>query len=86
MGKGSVSALLETAMLRAGYRVGRYSSPHLQQVTERVSIGQNAADESILAYALSTALDVYEDARRDDSVAAAATWFAVVTAAAFISF
>ena len=85
-GKGSVSALLEAAMLRAGYRVGRYSSPHLQQVTERVSIGQNAVDESILACALATALDVYEDARRDDSAAAAATWFDVMTAAAFISF
>ena len=37
-GKGSVSALIEAALARAGLCVGRYASPHVERVTERVSI------------------------------------------------
>jgi dihydrofolate synthase / folylpolyglutamate synthase len=37
-GKGSVCALIEAGLLRAGLKVGRYSSPHVEHVTERVSI------------------------------------------------
>ncbi len=32
-GKGSVSALIEAALVRAGLRVGRYGSPHVEHVT-----------------------------------------------------
>ena len=30
-GKGSVSALIEAALVRAGLRVGRYASPHVER-------------------------------------------------------
>ena len=30
-GKGSVSALIEAALTRAGVRVGRYASPHVER-------------------------------------------------------
>jgi dihydrofolate synthase/folylpolyglutamate synthase len=85
-GKGSVCALVEAGLLRAGYNVGRYSSPHLQHVTERISIDQTPVDETCLAGALTIALDAYEEARRDNTAAATATWFDVMTAAAFIAF
>ncbi len=37
-GKGSSVALLEAILLRAGYRVGAYSSPHLLSYNERIRI------------------------------------------------
>ncbi len=38
-GKGSTAIMIESLLLALGLRVGRISSPHLSDVTERVSIG-----------------------------------------------
>lgn len=38
-GKGSVCATLEALLLSAGERVGLYTSPHLEDTTERIRIG-----------------------------------------------
>lgn len=49
-GKGSTCRLLEVALLKAGYRVGVYSSPHLIRYNERVRIqGEMLADECHVA-------------------------------------
>ena len=37
-GKGSVTAMTPTALHAAGYRVGRYTSPHLERLEERFVI------------------------------------------------
>lgn len=37
-GKGSVSAMCASALQAAGYRVGLYTSPHLQDYTERIQL------------------------------------------------
>ncbi|MEJ2154693.1 MAG: bifunctional folylpolyglutamate synthase/dihydrofolate synthase [Desulfobacteraceae bacterium] len=37
-GKGSVAAMLSTIFHEAGYRVGRYTSPHLERFNERICI------------------------------------------------
>lgn len=37
-GKGSVSAMCANALRRAGYRVGLYTSPHLQDYAERIQL------------------------------------------------
>jgi dihydrofolate synthase/folylpolyglutamate synthase len=37
-GKGSVSAMVERALRAAGYRTGRYTSPHLIDIEERVAV------------------------------------------------
>lgn len=37
-GKGGVTAKIAHALQKAGYRVGRYTSPHLYEYTERISI------------------------------------------------
>ena len=37
-GKGSISALCASALRSAGYRVGFYSSPHLQDYAERIQL------------------------------------------------
>ena len=85
-GKGSVSALIEAALAHAGLRVGRYASPHVERINERVSIQGHDVDEPALAGALDKALDAYEAARNASTAAANATWFDLLTAAAFLIF
>ena len=85
-GKGSVSALIEAALAHAGLRVGRYASPHVERITERVSVHGRDVDETTLARALDRALDGYEAARAAGTPAANATWFDLLTAAAFLIF
>jgi dihydrofolate synthase/folylpolyglutamate synthase len=85
-GKGSVSALIEAALGSAGLRVGRYGSPHVERITERVSVQGRDVDEPTLARALNRALDAYEAARAAGTPAADATWFDLLTAAAFLIF
>src|SRR3989442_14549095 len=38
-GKGSTCAMLESALRAAGIRTGLYTSPHLDEPTERIQIG-----------------------------------------------
>ena len=85
-GKGSVSALIEAALAHADLRVGRYASPHVEWITERVSVQAHDVDEPMLARALNQALDAYEAARMAGTPAANATWFDLLTAAAFFIF
>jgi dihydrofolate synthase / folylpolyglutamate synthase len=85
-GKGSVSALIEAALVRAGLKVGRYGSPHVERINERVTLLGREVDDAPLANALTRALDAYEDARREKTAAAEATWFDLLTAAAFVIF
>jgi len=47
-GKGSTCAMLEAIFRAAGYRVGRYSSPHLLRFNERVQVNGEAASDSEL--------------------------------------
>ena len=85
-GKGSVSALIEAALAHAGLRVGRYASPHVERINERVTVQGRDVDDPTLARALDRALDAYEAAREAGTAAANATWFDLLTAAAFIIF
>ena len=39
-GKGSVAALSASALQAAGYRVGLYTSPHLQDYAERIQVNR----------------------------------------------
>jgi len=49
-GKGSVCALMEAALRKAGFKTGFYSSPHLVRVGERFKInGVDAADGQVAA-------------------------------------
>jgi len=47
-GKGSVCAMLEAILHCAGYRVGRYTSPHLLRYNERVRIALSEASDQDL--------------------------------------
>jgi dihydrofolate synthase/folylpolyglutamate synthase len=88
-GKGSTCALIEAGMRNLAteppLRVGRYASPHVERIHERISIDGAAIEDVPLSEALERAL-----AARDAVVAAQPevdpTWFDVVTAAALASF
>ena len=84
-GKGSTCALIAAGMQRVcaplGMHVGRYGSPHVERINERIAIDGVDIDDGSFAVALEHAL-----AARDEIVAATPsiepTWFDVMTAAA----
>lgn len=79
-GKGSVCAYLSSVLTQAGYRVGRYTSPHLVSWCERIGINeQMIAPEALLA-----ALDAVEAAIAPDTETP--TQFEIFTAAAWVYF
>jgi dihydrofolate synthase/folylpolyglutamate synthase len=85
-GKGSTCSLLAAALAKAGYRVGRYASPHVEHISERISLNGIAVDDDLLADALQDCLAACRDAAQEETAAQSATWFDVVTAAALIIF
>jgi len=82
-GKGSVCALVAAAMARAGRRVGVYASPHVERVNERVRIDGREVGDAALAAGLEAAWEARSQALHAGSAGRAATWFDLVTAAAF---
>ncbi len=80
-GKGSTSALLAAMAGAAGYRVGHYTSPHLETVEERVRIGGRAIDRGRLAALLER---VVATAEADGGELP--TYFEALTGVAFLAF
>jgi dihydrofolate synthase/folylpolyglutamate synthase len=78
-GKGSVCAYLSTILAKAGYRVGRYTSPHLRDWRERITIN----DRWISAEALSELLAQVESAIDENYLP---TQFEVFTAVMWLYF
>ncbi|MFO1010966.1 MAG: bifunctional folylpolyglutamate synthase/dihydrofolate synthase [Planctomycetota bacterium] len=85
-GKGTTSALVAAALAKAGLRVGLYTSPHVVRVQERVRIDGVDVDDATLARALEDALAARESAVREGTPGGEATWFDLLTAAAFACF
>jgi dihydrofolate synthase / folylpolyglutamate synthase len=50
-GKGSVAAMLSAILMAAGYRVGRYTSPHLESFNERICIGNKPIENDAVVAA-----------------------------------
>ncbi|PZU19192.1 MAG: bifunctional folylpolyglutamate synthase/dihydrofolate synthase [Shinella sp.] len=82
-GKSSTAALLEASLRKAGFRVGRYSSPHVDHIGERMTLDGEPVGERAMAEVLSRALDVFRTARRAGTAGQDATWFDLMTIAAF---
>ena len=85
-GKGSVSAMTSAALTRAGYTVGRYTSPHLVHVEERIAIGGQAVSVDVLSAALGRVFVAVDALVAKGLLAAVPTFFEVSTAAAFLIF
>ncbi len=89
-GKGSVCAAIASILTTAGYRVGRYTSPHLVRWNERVCIdGQPLASDRLLAAIKQTIAAIPSDPDSPTPTAtptATPTQFEVFTAAAWVAF
>lgn len=79
-GKGSVCAYLSSILTEAGYRVGRYTSPHLIDWTERICINQ----KPISPIELQEYLERVIAATENDSETP--TQFEIITAVAWLYF
>lgn len=85
-GKSSTCALIEAGLRHAGISVGRYASPHVEHISERISVNGRPVEEGALAEALFLALDALRAARAEATAAEAATWFDLLTAAGILIF
>jgi dihydrofolate synthase/folylpolyglutamate synthase len=79
-GKGSVCAYLSSVLVQAGYRVGRYTSPHLVSWCERICVNEVPIAPEILASTLAQV----ETAIAPD--VETPTQFEILTAAAWLYF
>ncbi len=85
-GKGSVTAMVHAALVAAGVRAGRYTSPHLTQLRERFVVDRAAIDDAAVEAAATEILDCAERLRREGTIAAPPTFFEATTAMAFALF
>jgi dihydrofolate synthase/folylpolyglutamate synthase len=82
-GKGSVAAFTDQALRAAGHGIGRYTSPHLVHLEERVHVrGAPIASEQLDA-ALERVRRAVGALQQTGSLEAPPTYFEVTTAAAF---
>ena len=59
-GKGSTSAMIASILQESGYRVGLFTSPHLERYTERIKINQQEIPEAAVAIGMSLLLPLIE--------------------------
>ncbi|MFO5441002.1 MAG: bifunctional folylpolyglutamate synthase/dihydrofolate synthase [Dolichospermum sp.] len=79
-GKGSVCAYLSAVLTEAGYKTGRYTSPHLVDWTERICVNEQAINSDKLCELI---LQVQTAINPDEE---SPTQFEVITAAAWLYF
>ena len=79
-GKGSTSTITETVLLEAGYKVGKYTSPHILKFNERIRVnGKDISDRDIAL--------VYEKIKKTvEELKITPTFFEVTTAMMFLYF
>ena len=78
-GKGSVASFIASALMKAGYKVGLYTSPHLVRFTERIQInGKEISQKRVIK--LTERIRTY--AEKLESI----TFFEFTTAMAFLYF
>jgi dihydrofolate synthase/folylpolyglutamate synthase len=82
-GKGSVTAMVHEALRAAGYRSGRYTSPHLSDLRERFVIDGEPVSADLLNAAGEQVLRCAERLRESGDLQAPPTFFEATTAMAF---
>jgi dihydrofolate synthase/folylpolyglutamate synthase len=90
-GKGSTCAFTASILAAAGWRVGMYTSPHLQDVRERIAInsveqGSTPIPETDFARLIAAAKPAIEEFRHPAKGQRRATYFEVLTHLAFAYF
>jgi dihydrofolate synthase/folylpolyglutamate synthase len=82
-GKGSVTAMTETALTASGRRAARYTSPHLARLEERFVIGGREVETRELLAALARVQEVSTALASRGVIDSLPTFFEGATAAAF---
>lgn len=83
-GKTTSSRMIDAILYQLGYRTGRFTSPHLESITERISInGEAISAEAMVATYNDIAL--YLD-MVDSRMSHPLSFFEVMTAMAFVAF
>ena len=82
-GKGSVTAMVHAALVAAGRRAARYTSPHLVDLRERFVVGSGPVDDGLLEQVATDVLDCADRLQRDGALPAPPTFFEATTAIAF---
>jgi dihydrofolate synthase / folylpolyglutamate synthase len=85
-GKGSVGALIEAGLDRAGLVCSRFSSPHIERITERITFGGNEISEQMMATMMEHAWLAREAAILPATPGRDATRFDLETLAAILPF
>ena len=85
-GKGSVAAYCDAALRASGLRTGRYTSPHLVRVNERITVDGRDITDGDFAIAVRDVRDAAERLVRRGVLEAHPTFFEVTTAAALAHF
>ena len=79
-GKGSTAAIIESALIEDGKKVGKYTSPHLVRFNERVVVNrEEISDENIAIY-----FEKIETLIKSNNIKA--TFFEITTAMMFLYF
>jgi dihydrofolate synthase/folylpolyglutamate synthase len=84
-GKGSVTAMIAQMLTRAGYKTGRYTSPHFHTLRERITIDGLMISEADFAAAMAEIKPFIESMKQDASFRQL-TYFEALTALAFAYF
>lgn len=78
-GKGSVSHITASTLMKAGYRTGLFTSPHLRDYRERMRVNGATIPESFVAAFVSQHQELFEELKPsffEMTYAMAACWFA----------
>ncbi len=78
-GKGSTAAFCASALAAGGYRTGLYTSPHLQDFSERIQVNGAAIPQRAVA-------DLIEEIKPAVAATPAISTFEIMTALAFLHF
>jgi dihydrofolate synthase / folylpolyglutamate synthase len=85
-GKGSTVAVLDTVLRKCGFKVGRFTGPHLLRWNERFHVdGKPITDEEFALYATKIRA-MSEEFGRLNAETGPLTWFEFITALAFAYF
>jgi len=85
-GKGSTCAMIASALRVSGYRTGLYTSPHLVDPRERISINGEWLGEQEWVRAFEEVHEAAERLLSRDAIEAHPSFFETITAMAFLAF
>ena len=85
-GKGSVCAMLESILRAAGWQTGLYTSPHLNEPTERIRINGAPVSSAQFTEAFNRVYNAVERLLATGAVDLHASYFEMVTAMALVIF